>query len=276
MTITPIAFVPAQGYRDSSFAPTDPITETQFRDVMQDIPDQVRDYINNELLAKITSTASGSGGSREIGSETIPTITGNNVYTQLVSLLNYINSISIGAVPDNSITDLKLGIDVKIGSISTLTTLDKTNVVSAINELDTIKLNAEDKAADSNLLDGVDSTGYCRDNPVNTTINTGFASGWSGTITIKKNHNNLVEVNGTILKSTTISSTGENVVTFPIGVRPIVGINNLIPAFNSGGGAVNAVLGISVSTGGIFGLYNPSNLSTAQQAYQFKFMYYSD
>lgn len=48
----------------------------------------------------------------------------------------YVDSKAPLTVPDNSITNLKLATDVKVGSLATLTTDDKSDVVSAINEVD--------------------------------------------------------------------------------------------------------------------------------------------
>lgn len=113
MTITPFAFVPPNGLRDASYAPTDPPNEAALRQVMQGIPDQLKDYINTVLLPTLASTTASSSGAREIGSETIAPLSGNTVYAQLVSLVAYINSISIGAVPNDSITNDKLAPEVK-------------------------------------------------------------------------------------------------------------------------------------------------------------------
>lgn len=48
----------------------------------------------------------------------------------------YVDSVSGGSVPDNSITNTKLGTDVKVGSLALLNTTVKTDVVSAINEVE--------------------------------------------------------------------------------------------------------------------------------------------
>lgn len=43
--------------------------------------------------------------------------------------------VAMGAVPDDSVGDIKLAPDVKVGSLATLTTTNKTSVTSAINEV---------------------------------------------------------------------------------------------------------------------------------------------
>lgn len=45
-----------------------------------------------------------------------------------------IAAVTLGQIPDNSLTNTKLGTDIKVGSLATLTTNAKTDVVSAINE----------------------------------------------------------------------------------------------------------------------------------------------
>lgn len=48
----PFAFTPPDGYRNTTDFPTTPASETAFRDSMQDIADQLRDYINASLATK--------------------------------------------------------------------------------------------------------------------------------------------------------------------------------------------------------------------------------
>ena len=76
----------------------------------------------NELDAQIGSAASSSGIGTSI--DTDGTLKAN--------------AVDVAAVlADGIITNDKLATDVKIGSLSTLTTAAKGNVVAAINELDT-------------------------------------------------------------------------------------------------------------------------------------------
>lgn len=46
-----------------------------------------------------------------------------------------IAAVVLGQIPDNSLTDAKLGTDIKIGSLASLATTIKTSIVNAINEL---------------------------------------------------------------------------------------------------------------------------------------------
>lgn len=140
MSTTPLAFIPAQGYRDSSFAPTDPPSEAAFRDVMQDIPDQLRDYINTTLIPIIDSLPT---------SLDVLTLTNTTPYTPTAqyhpATKAYIDAVAaafvLGALSPNSVLNSMLGTDVKVGSLALLSTTVKTDVVSAINETVTRELN---------------------------------------------------------------------------------------------------------------------------------------
>lgn len=52
----PLAFVPPDGYRNTTDFPTKPASETAFRDSMQDLLDQMRDYINSSTPEKTTAS----------------------------------------------------------------------------------------------------------------------------------------------------------------------------------------------------------------------------
>ena len=76
------------------------------------------------------------GGTKTFSSSPIvptPTQNGHATSKQYVDLLAA--SISQGAVADNSITNNKLGSDIKVGSLAGLSTTSKSTLVSAINEL---------------------------------------------------------------------------------------------------------------------------------------------
>lgn len=50
------------------------------------------------------------------------------------SIQTQINNVVLGQIPDNSLTNIKLATDIKVGSLAALTTTDKTSVVASINE----------------------------------------------------------------------------------------------------------------------------------------------
>lgn len=103
MPLIPFAFTPVQGYRDSSFAPTDPASEAAFRDVMQDIPDQLRDELN-ELYGVLNSTADGNSAMDNLG---MTPIVGLVALTPQAAL-EEINAKSPINIVDGSVTDQKL------------------------------------------------------------------------------------------------------------------------------------------------------------------------
>lgn len=102
-----------------------------------------KSYINGLIdeLEKTTATS----GAENIGSRTIAGISGNTVWAQLQSLYNQIVTVVLGQIPNDSLTNSKLSSDIKIGSNATLETNVKTNIVSAINEVNTISKSASCK-----------------------------------------------------------------------------------------------------------------------------------
>lgn len=85
----------------------------------------------NQLIAELN----GNDGSKKIGHNST-NITSNNVSDALEEIITAINDVTLGDIPNGSITDAKLNSDIKVGSLATLTTTEKTNVVGAINEID--------------------------------------------------------------------------------------------------------------------------------------------
>lgn len=89
----------------------------------------IKDYLI-ALLAEIN----GNDGSKKIGHNSL-NISSDNVNDALEELYTSIATVVLGEIPNNSITNAKLGTDVKIGSLAELITTDKTSVVNAINEI---------------------------------------------------------------------------------------------------------------------------------------------
>lgn len=89
-----------------------------------------RYYTETELNA-----IDGIKGSALIGTPAITGVSGTTVKEQLASLKSLITSVVLGQIPDNSLTNAKLGSDVKVGSLAELITTVKTSLVAAINEV---------------------------------------------------------------------------------------------------------------------------------------------
>ncbi|OCZ54310.1 hypothetical protein [Dehalobacter sp. TeCB1] len=132
MTISNMNFSPTNGLRDPAYAPTDPANEAVLRGVIQGIPDQIRDFINDVLLLTLHSTVLGSSGSEEIASPTIPGIAGNTVYTQIANLLSIAQAAQAGTILPGTVTDTMLS-----------------NIAGQIK--DTLILHLADKATSSHL-----------------------------------------------------------------------------------------------------------------------------
>lgn len=81
------------------------------------------------------SDITGVGGSALIGTPALDGASATNVKDQLAQLRALITQTQIGQIADGSITNNKLALDVKVGSLATLLTTIKSSVIEAINEL---------------------------------------------------------------------------------------------------------------------------------------------
>ena len=93
------------------------------------------DTANVYTKAEINSTTPSSSGTEILGARAITGVTGSTAYAQIGDLKTQIDGVVLGSIPDDSLTNAKLGTDLKVGSLAALTTTDKTSVVNAINEL---------------------------------------------------------------------------------------------------------------------------------------------
>ena len=94
-----------------------------------------KQYNNGTLLPELQSETVGDSGSNAIGHGSA-NITANNVGDALEEIKADITGVVLGQIPDNSLTDIKLSQDVKIGSLATLNTTEKSSVTGAINEVE--------------------------------------------------------------------------------------------------------------------------------------------
>lgn len=88
--------------------------------------------------SQLSSTELGNDGSRLIGVDVIPGITGTNVNAVLRNLKEQLDSVVLGSIPDGSITSEKLAPDlnftgsaVKLNNVNLLTRNDITNTIDA-------------------------------------------------------------------------------------------------------------------------------------------------
>jgi len=144
MTIPNQGFTPATGWNDTVAFPTNP-SDAQVRPMFQLLFDQLTAYINTVLIPSLTGTTAGSSGSENIGSAIIAGIAGSTVFAQISNLLaleqadkayllSQMAGIVLGVISDSSLTNAKLGTDIKVGSLALLNTVTKVDVVSAVNE----------------------------------------------------------------------------------------------------------------------------------------------
>jgi len=93
-----------------------------------------KDYNNLTLLVELASEILGESGAHAIGLG-ITQYSADNVADALIQVRQQIDDLIAGEVADGSITNAKLATDNKVGSLASLTTAQKLNLVSAINEL---------------------------------------------------------------------------------------------------------------------------------------------
>ncbi len=90
---------------------------------------------NGTHIAELEDGTNDTSGSFKIGHGST-NITADNVGDGLEELKSDITGVVLGQIPDNSLTNAKLGTDIKVGSLASLTTTATSDVVSAINEVD--------------------------------------------------------------------------------------------------------------------------------------------
>jgi hypothetical protein len=114
-----------------------------------------------------------------------------------------------------------------------------------------LKTNPADEDAVRNQMDGaVDEVFTTINNevvlktdvsPVTTTITTGFASGWSGTIIVRKGLGNLCEFYADLTKTSDVVG-NEIIFTLPVGLRSLSNRIILINLFDTGGSPISGAL----------------------------------
>lgn len=117
-----------------------------------------KSYNNNTLLPELQSEVLNDSGAHAIGLKTTNS-TETNVGDQIEAILQ----AGTGTIPpDGSITNAKLATDVKVGSLASLDTTDKTSVVNAINEdllnLDILRISKTDTGSANAYVVNTDGT----------------------------------------------------------------------------------------------------------------------
>jgi hypothetical protein len=103
MSFTQPALDPVDGLRNTTAYITRPANETDARAQIQGVIDQVVDLIK-QLISELESTTETSGA-ENIGSKTIPGVTGTTVYDQLVNLKSQVDSVVAGGLSEGIIND---------------------------------------------------------------------------------------------------------------------------------------------------------------------------
>jgi len=86
--------------------------------------------------AEMGATTDGASGADKVGATEVATGSGTTVQAIVEWLYTQIVNVTLGQIPDDSLTNAKLDTDIKVGSLTSLTTTEKSSVVGAINEVD--------------------------------------------------------------------------------------------------------------------------------------------
>jgi len=78
-----------------------------------------------------------STGAGLVGATAPSGLTGTTTQALINALKTAIDDAILGGIVDGSLTNIKFATDVKVGSLATLTTVDKTSVTNAVNEIAT-------------------------------------------------------------------------------------------------------------------------------------------
>lgn len=103
-----MGFIPKDGLKDKEYYRTTPASEDEARAQIQDVSDQLKNYINNTLLAELEETQIGQSGSEKIGSAAIAYVAGETVHAQIADVKRQIDDISIGSLADGTVKSEKL------------------------------------------------------------------------------------------------------------------------------------------------------------------------
>jgi hypothetical protein len=110
----------------------DGLSSAQLKAKFDQVAVDIKAYINNSLIPDFVSVAQTMSGAKKIGLYTVSGLSAANVQDAIQEIV----TAGLGGLPaDGSITDAKLGSDVKVGSLLNLSTSNKVNIVGAINEV---------------------------------------------------------------------------------------------------------------------------------------------
>ena len=134
MSFTTPVYSPTDGLKNTTSFPTTPASETAARKQFQDMFDQVTTLLN-ALIDELEAAEIGTSGAESIGSAAIENVAGTTVRAQIADLKTQIDSTAAGSVGTGTIINDNLATDIKVGSLESLSTTEKSNVVDAINEV---------------------------------------------------------------------------------------------------------------------------------------------
>ncbi len=108
MAFSRMTFYPEEGLRNKNIYVTTPASETDARDQIQNVSDQLKNYLNEKLLTELENTADGRSGAEIIGSAKIANVAGETIHSQITDIKSQIDDVSIGSLTDGVVVTSKL------------------------------------------------------------------------------------------------------------------------------------------------------------------------
>lgn len=108
MAFSRMTFYPEDGLRNKNTYVTTPVSEAEARDQVQNVSDQLKNYLNEKLLTELEDTTDGRSGAEIIGSAEIANVAGETIHTQISDVKRQIDDISIGSLSDGVVVTSKL------------------------------------------------------------------------------------------------------------------------------------------------------------------------
>ena len=223
----------------------------------------------NGIIDTLLATTDSASGADQIGATTLKVGGATTVQGQIeevkADLLAQILSTILGQIPDGSLTDAKLGDDVKVGSLANLTTTEKGNVVGAVNEVDGAhKTHAAESVSDTDGVHGLIVK------TIVVTTDFSLVNGWVVNVTQVRftKIGNRIFANGGIKDG--VITKGTTIFTLPVGFRPSTVVFAPVTEFKTG--AVSNLRLVRINTDGTVIVDNNTDWVDGQ--YWLNFNYY--
>ena len=112
MAFTSFGFVPSDGVKNATSFPN-PANGTAARKQIQDILDQIKDYMNSTLVAELGSATDSDSGADNVGATAVAAGFGSTVQSNMEAIYAAITGVVLGSIPNDSLTEAKMAAAMK-------------------------------------------------------------------------------------------------------------------------------------------------------------------